>query len=53
MDNRFSEVFPSFNSLYPEFSPGHRVINIFSSCFSFHLFNKSKDANFKAYIYQE
>jgi len=50
MDNRFNEVFPSFNPLYPEFSPDHRVIDNFPSRFSFHLFNKSKDANFKACI---
>ena len=36
---------PLFNSLHLEFSPGHRVINIFSSHFSFYLFNKSKDTN--------
>jgi len=52
MDNRFNKVFPSFSPLHPEFSPSHRVIDIFSSCFSFHLFNKSKDTNFKACIQQ-
>ena len=50
IDNRFNKVFPLFNPLHPEFSPGHRVIDNFSSCFSFHLFNKSKDTNFKACI---
>ena len=52
MDNRFNKVFPSFNPLHPEFSPGHRVIDNFSSHFSFHLFNKSKNTNFKACIQQ-
>jgi len=41
IDNRFNKVFPSFNFLHPEFSPGHRVIDIFSSYFSFHLFIQS------------
>jgi len=52
IDNRFNEVFPSFNPFHPEFSSGHRVIDIFSSHFSFYLFNKSKDTNFKACIQQ-
>ena len=52
MDNRFNEVFPSFVSLHSEFSPGHRVIDIFSNHFSFHLFSKHKDDNFKAHIQQ-
>ena len=52
MDNRFNEVFPSFAPLHPEFSPSHRVIDIFPSCFSFHLFNKQKDNSFKTRIQQ-
>ena len=52
IDNRFNEVYLLFDPLYPEFSPGHRVIDTFSSRFSFHLFNKCKDANFKAHIQQ-
>ena len=36
MDNQFNEIFPSFISLHPEFSPGSRVIDLFSNCFSFH-----------------
>ena len=44
IDNRFNEVFPSFDSYNSEFSPGSRIIDIFSSCFSFHSFSKhSKD----------
>jgi len=43
MDNHFNEVFPLFDPLNPEFSPGNRIIDIFSSCFSFHLFSKHKD----------
>ena len=45
MDNRFNEVFPSFNLLNSEFSPGSHLINIFSSCFFFHLVIKHKDSN--------
>ena len=33
-------IFPSFPPLDPEFSPGHRIIDIFSNCFSFNLVNK-------------
>ena len=50
MDNHFNEVFPSFVSLHPEFSSGHRVIDILSSQFSFHLSSKYKDDNFKVRI---
>jgi len=52
MDNHFNEVFPSFVPLHPEFFPKHRVIDIFSSCFSFHLSSKHKDNNCKAHIQQ-
>jgi len=51
-DNKFNEVFPSFISLHPKFSPGNRVIDIFSNCFSFNLFGKQKDNNLKTHIYQ-
>ena len=45
MDNRFNEVFPSFNPLNTEFSPGSHLIDIFPSYFSFHLFIKCSDNN--------
>ena len=48
IDNCFNKVFPFFNSLNPEFSPGCRIIDIFSSCFLFHLFNKHNNNNFKS-----
>jgi len=35
------EIFPSFSPLDPEFSPGHRIIDNFSNCFSFNLVNKN------------
>ena len=40
MDNQYNEVFPSFNPLNPEFATGERIIDFFSSHFSFHSFNK-------------
>ena len=44
-NNQLNGVFPSFNLLNNEFSPGFRLINIFSSHFSFHLSNhKNKDS---------
>jgi len=43
MDNRFNKVFPSFDLLNSEFSPSSRIIDTFSSCFSFHSFNKYSD----------
>ena len=41
--NRTNECFPSFNPLDLEFSPGLRVIDNFSDCISFNLYNKEKD----------
>ena len=52
MDNCFNEVFPSFNPLNPEFSPGNRIIDCFPNQFSFYLFSKSKDQHFKSCIQQ-
>ena len=40
IDNQYNEIFSSFDLLNPEFAPGQRIINSFSSCFSFHSFNK-------------
>ena len=34
-------IFPSFSPLNSEFSPGHRIIDNFSNCFSFNLVNKN------------
>ena len=39
MDNHFNKVFPSFDPLNSEFSPECRIIDTFSSCFSFHSFS--------------
>ena len=44
MDNKFNKVFPSFDLHNFKFSLGSRIIDIFSSYFSFHSFSKySKD----------
>ena len=52
MDNCFNEVFSLFDPLNSEFFPGNRIIDIFSNCFSFHLFSKYKDQHFKSCIQQ-
>jgi len=52
MDNQYNEVFSSFDSLNSEFSPGHRIIDMFSSHFSFHLFSKCSNQNLKLHIQQ-
>jgi len=52
MDNRFNKVFPSFDSLNPEFCPSNRIIDNFSNHFSFHLFAKSSDCSFKLCLQQ-
>jgi len=52
MDNHFNKVFPSFDPLNPEFAPGCRVIDTFSYHFSFHLFSKCNEDNFKFQIHQ-
>ena len=48
MDNRFNEVFPSFDTLNKEFSPGSHIINIFPGYFSFHPYNKHSNVNLKS-----
>jgi len=52
MDNRFNEVFSSFNPLNLEFAPGCRIIDSFSSCFLFHFFNKCSDESLISRSYQ-
>jgi len=45
MDNHFNKVFSSFDFINPELFPGHRIINTFSNCFLFQLFNKQVNCN--------
>ena len=52
MDNWFNEVFPFIDPLNPEFRPGNRIIDHFSNCFSFYLYNKKSDNPFKDRIQQ-
>jgi len=52
MDNRFNEVFLSFDPINPEFQPSNRIIDNFSNCVSFYLFSKCNDCTFKKYIQQ-
>jgi len=49
MANRFNKCFPSFSPLHSEFSPGHRIIDNFSDCFSFNVCDKEKDNKYHAY----
>ena len=51
MDNRFNEVFPSFDLFNKEFTPGSYTINTFPSHFLFHSFNKKSEKNFKTLIH--
>ena len=52
MDNRFNKVFSSFDPHNQEFSPGSRIIDTFSSWFSFHSFNKHSKNNLTLQSYQ-
>jgi len=52
MNNRFNEVFLSFDSHNSEFSPGTRIIDTFSSRFSFHSFNKWSSDCLLSCLYQ-
>jgi len=45
-------IFPTFNSLNQEFSPGSHLINNFPDCFSFHL-TSCKDTNVKTAHHNE
>ena len=53
MANRFNESFLSFIPLHSEFSPGLRIINNFSDCISFNIYNKGKDDKHCAYQLDE
>ena len=52
MDKKFNEVFSSFDPHNSEFSPGSRIINIFSSHISFYSFNKHSENNLISYSHQ-
>ena len=44
-NNRSHRMFPSFSPTHPELSPGLRIIDTFSDCFSFNPCNKEKKTN--------
>ena len=50
MDNRINKVFLSFNSFSSEFSPRDKLIDVFSSCFSFHSTNRKSEDSIRVYI---
>jgi len=52
MDNRFNEVFSSFDPLNLEFALGYKIIDSFSSCFLFYFFNKYSDESLISCLYQ-
>ena len=49
-NNRLNRVFPSFDSLCSEFSPGDRLIDIFASHIYFHSMDRKNKENRKAHI---
>jgi len=52
IDNRYNEVFSSFDFLNTEFSSGSCIIDVFPSHFSFHPFIKSNNNNLENYAHQ-
>ena len=52
MNNRFNKVFPAFDPLNKEFSPGSQIIDIFPSQFSFHSSNRCSKNNYIACLCQ-
>ena len=50
MDNRFNEVFSSFDLINPELFPSHRIINTYTNHFSFYPFNKQADHNITSQV---
>ena len=52
MDNRYNEVFLSFDPLNIEFPPSSHIIDVFPSRFSFHLFIKSNENNLENHAHQ-
>jgi len=53
MANRSHKCFSSFSPLNSEFSPGSRIIDIFSDHFSFNVCDKRKDIKFQAQELEE
>jgi len=51
-NNRLNSIFNSFNPFSSKFSPGNRLIDIFSSRFSFHLSNRKCTEEEKIYLHK-
>ena len=51
IDNRFNEVFSSFNPFNRKFALGSHLINTFHSHFSFYSSNKQSDRSIKSHIH--
>jgi len=49
-NNRLNRVFPSFDPFSSKFSPGDRLIDVFSSHFSFYPTNRRNEESIKAHI---
>ena len=43
LDNKSNGIFLSFSPLHPKLSPGSKIIDNFSDCFSFNLSNRKKN----------
>jgi len=51
MDNRYNKIFPSFSLFNSKFSPGNRLIDIFSNHFLFHSLNRKNNHDVKSHLY--
>jgi len=50
MDNEFNKIVLFFSLFNYEFSPGNKLIDVFSNQFSFYLVNKKSNNNVKSYL---
>ena len=50
MDNRFNEVFSSFDPFNKEFAPGCHLIDVFSNHFFFHTSSRQRNKSLNAHI---
>ena len=50
IDNRFNEVFSSFDLFNKKFPPGYCLINVFSNHFFFHTLSKQSNKSLNAHI---
>ena len=50
MNNRFNEFVLSFSLFNSNFSPGNRLIDVFTNQFSFYLVNRKSNNNVKSHL---